>query len=77
MDSGHLGLNFCYTRGSMLNRRLYEFSLRILAEEQFTASLLLNEFWVESSEQPLYREIGIGKNDPRFTKRSDHGPLSI
>jgi len=55
-------------REAMLNRRLYEFSLRILAEEQFTASLLLNEFWVESSEQPLYREIGIGKNDPRFTK---------
>lgn len=55
-------------RESVLNRRLYEFSLRVLAEEQFTASLLLNEFWVESSEQPLYREIGIGKNDPRFAK---------
>ncbi|WP_373535789.1 ATP-binding protein [Microcoleus sp.] len=55
-------------REAVLNRRLYEFSLRVLAEEQFTASLLLNEFWVESSEQPLYREIGIGKNDPRFTK---------
>lgn len=55
-------------REALLNRRLYEFSLRVLAEEEFTASLLLNEFWVESSEQPLYREIGIGKNDPRFTK---------
>jgi hypothetical protein len=55
-------------REALLNRRLYEFSLRVLAEEQFTASLLLNEFWVESSEQPLYREIGIGKNDPRFAK---------
>ncbi|MEG4456796.1 helicase HerA domain-containing protein [Microcoleus sp. N9_A1] len=55
-------------REAVLNRRLYEFSLRVLAEEQFTASLLLNEFWVESSEQPLYREIGIGKNDPRFAK---------
>lgn len=55
-------------REAMVNRRLYEFSLRVLAEEQFTASLLLNEFWVESSEQPLYREIGIDKNDPRFAK---------
>ncbi|MEG3956281.1 helicase HerA domain-containing protein [Microcoleus sp. herbarium2] len=55
-------------REALLNRRLYEFSLRVLAEEEFTASLLLNEFWVESSEQPLYREIGIGKNDPRFAK---------
>ncbi|AFZ10115.1 hypothetical protein Osc7112_5916 [Oscillatoria nigro-viridis PCC 7112] len=55
-------------REAMLNRRLYEFSLRVLAEEQFTASLLLNEFWVEASEQPLYREIGIGQKDPRFAK---------
>lgn len=55
-------------RESFLNRRLYEFSLRVLAEEQFISSLLLNEFWVESSEQPLYREIGISKNDPLFAK---------
>ena len=64
-------------REALLNRRLYEFSLRVLAEEEFTASLLLNEFWVESSEQPLYREIGIGKNDPRFAKAIQSVELGI
>ncbi|MBW4495105.1 MAG: hypothetical protein KME26_18865 [Oscillatoria princeps RMCB-10] len=53
-------------REATQNRPLYEVSLRVLAENRFNASLLLNEFWVESSEQPLYREIGIGQNDPRF-----------
>lgn len=64
-------------REAMLNRRLYEFSLRILAEEQFTSSLLLNEFWVESSEQPLYREIGIDQTDPRFAKAIQSVELGI
>lgn len=47
---------------------LYEFSIRVLAESRFNASLLLNEFWVESSQNPLYREIGIGLEDAGFSR---------
>jgi hypothetical protein len=46
---------------------LYEVSIRILAESHFSASLLLNDFWVESSDKPLYREIAIDRQDPQFT----------
>lgn len=47
---------------------LYEFSIRVLAESRFNASLLLNEFWVESSQNPLYREIAIGLEDAGFSR---------
>lgn len=46
---------------------LYEISLSVLAENQFNASLLLNEFWIESTAKPLYREIGLNSQDENFT----------
>ncbi|NEP60992.1 MAG: DEAD/DEAH box helicase family protein, partial [Symploca sp. SIO2G7] len=55
-------------REDIQSQRLYEVSIRILAENQFNASLLLNEFWVESSQKPLYREIGIDQEDARFSQ---------
>jgi Helicase HerA, central domain len=45
---------------------LYEVSIRVLAESHFSASLLLNDFWVESSDKPLYREIAIDRQNPQF-----------
>lgn len=55
-------------REDIQSQRLYEVSIRVLAENRFNASLLLNEFWVESSQQPLYREIGIDQEDTRFSE---------
>ncbi|NES18536.1 MAG: hypothetical protein F6K41_06310 [Symploca sp. SIO3E6] len=54
-------------REDIQSQRLYEVSIRVLAENRFNASLLLNEFWVESSQKPLYREIGIDQEDTRFS----------
>ncbi|NMF65407.1 hypothetical protein DP113_01295 [Brasilonema octagenarum UFV-E1] len=47
-------------REAIASQPLYEVSIRVLAENRFSASLLLNEFWIESSEKPLYREVSIG-----------------
>jgi hypothetical protein len=53
-------------REAMQGQLLYDVSIRVLAENHFSASLLLNELWVESSEKPLYREISIGSEHPQF-----------
>ena len=53
-------------RDTIQSQPLYEISVRVLAENRFNASLLLNEFWVELSQKPLYREIGMSKEDRRF-----------
>lgn len=53
-------------REAIQNQLLYEVSIRIFSEDQFSASVLLNEFWVESSQKPLYREITISSEDTRF-----------
>jgi hypothetical protein len=45
---------------------LYDVSIRVFAENHFNASLLLNEFWVESSQKPLYREINLVRELPLF-----------
>ncbi|MBD1892958.1 DUF87 domain-containing protein [Coleofasciculus sp. FACHB-SPT9] len=53
-------------REAIQSQQLYETSIKVLAEDQFISSLLLNEFWVESSDTPLYREIGFGCGESLF-----------
>lgn len=55
-------------REEIQSQPLFEFSIRVLGENKFKANLLLNEFWVESSQKPLYRKIGIDRKEPKFTE---------
>ncbi|MEM8829171.1 MAG: DUF87 domain-containing protein, partial [Cyanobacteria bacterium P01_G01_bin.19] len=55
-------------REEIQSQPLFEFSIRVLGENKFNANLLLNEFWVESSQKPLYRKIEIDREDPSFSE---------
>ena len=54
-------------REEIQSQPLFEFSIRVLAEDKFNANLLLNEFWIESSQKPIHRKVGIEQEDAKFS----------